>query len=124
MGKLTYTKVGDYYIPDITLCDMPDRPMGKYGRMRLYYLKEHRPVLYGVMLLDGTLPFHLAEIDEAAERRLEILMPQYAKTAGATEELIASDPLCWVGLMNTCKAQAEEIIYAELIYQEAHNVDI
>ena len=116
MNDLTYTKVGDYYIPDITLGDMPDRPIGKYGRMRLRYLKEHRPVLYGVMSVDGTLAAHPVEIDEAAERRLEVLMPGIAKSAGATETLKVSDPMRWVGLMNTCKAQAEEIIYSELIY--------
>ena len=124
MEKLTYTKVGDYYIPDITLGDQPDKPIGKYGRMRQRYLKEHRPMLYGVMLLDGTLPFHLAEIDEAAEHRLDTLMPQLAKATGATEALKASDPMRWVGLINTCKAQAEDVIFAELIYQEAQNVDI
>ena len=97
MNDLTYTKVGDYYIPDITLGDMPDRPIGKYGRMRLHYLKEHRPVLYGIMLLNGMLPFHLAEIDEAAERRLEILTPQLARVAGVTEALKGSDPMRWGG---------------------------
>ena len=118
MNDLIYTRVGDYYIPNLTLGNMPDKPIGKYGRMRRQYLEEHQPISYAIMSLKGTLYNHLAEIDEAAERRLEILMPQFAKSAGATETLKADDPMKWVGLMNVCKVQAEEIIFAELIYQE------
>ena len=91
------------------------KPLGKYGRMRKTYLKEHRPILYNQMLLSEKLYPHLIEIDETAQSRLEQMMPQLAKEAGATEELKASDPMKWVGLMNTCKAQAEEILMAELI---------
>ena len=91
------------------------KPLGKYGRMRKTYLKEHRPILYNQMLLSEKLYPHLLEIDETAQSRLEQMMPQLAKEAGATEELKASDPMKWVGLMNTCKAQAEEILMAELI---------
>lgn len=89
--------------------------LGKYGRMRKTYLKEHRPILYNQMLLSEKLYPHLLEIDETAQSRLEQMMPQLAKEAGATEKLKASDPMKWVGLMNTCKAQAEEILMAELI---------
>ena len=113
---LTYTKVGDYYIPDLTLGDQPDKPIGLYGRMRRDYLNEYRPGLFNAMVLKGTLYPHLAEVDEAAQRRMDVLMPQLAKAAGATEELKARDPMCWVGLMNCCKAQVEEIIRDELIY--------
>lgn len=116
MDDLLYTRVGDYYIPKLTLGDVPDKPIGKYGRMRRQYLEEHQPITYAIMSLNGTLFTHLAEIDEAAERRLEILMPQLAKSAGATETLKASDTMKWVGLMNACKAQAEEVIFAELIF--------
>ena len=83
--------------------------------MRKTYLKEHRPILYNQMLLSEKLYPHLIEIDETAQSRLEQMMPRLAKEAGATEELKASDPMKWVGLMNTCKAQAEEILMAELI---------
>ena len=83
--------------------------------MRKTYLKEHRPILYNQMLLSEKLYPHLLEIDETAQNRLEQMMPQLAKEAGATEELKANDPMKWVGLMNTCKAQAEEILMAELI---------
>ena len=83
--------------------------------MRKAYLKEHRPLIYNQLLLTEKLYPHLLEIDETANSRLEQMMPQLAEAAGATEELKARDPMRWVGLMNTCKAQAEEILMAELI---------
>ena len=114
--ELTYTKVGDYYIPDLTLGDQPDKPIGLYGRMRHTYLQENHPGTFNAMVLNGTLYSHLVEVDEAAQRRLDVLMPQLAKAAGATEDLKARDPMRWVGLMNSCKAQVEEIIYSDLVY--------
>ena len=113
--SLTYTMNGDYQIPDLKLTEQPEKPLGKYGRMRKAYLKEHRPLIYNQLLLTEKLYPHLIEIDETAQSRLEQMMPQLAKDAGATEQLKASDPMRWVGLMNTCKAQAEEILMAELI---------
>ena len=115
-NELTYIQAGDYLIPNLALPEQPDRDLGKYGRMRLRYLKEHRPVLWGTLVMDGTLYSHLLEIEDAANSRLELLMPQLAKAAGATEQLKASNQMEWVGLMNSCKAQAEEIIMTELIY--------
>lgn len=114
-NPMTYIQNGDYLIPDLKLSQQPEKPLGKYGRMRKAYLKEHRPILYNQMLLSEKLYPHLLEIDETAQNRLEQMIPQLAKEAGATEELKASDPMKWVGLMNTCKAQAEEILMAELI---------
>ena len=84
--------------------------------LRKAYLWEHRPILWNQMILSETLFPHLREIDETAHRRLEQVMPELMKSAGLTENLKASDPLRWVGLMNTCKAQAEEIILNELVY--------
>ena len=84
--------------------------------MRLRYLKEHRKGLYTSLLLTEKLYPHLLEIDEAANERMDILMPQLMKAAGVTEELKADDQMKWVGLANNCKAQAEEIILHELIY--------
>ena len=115
-NSLTYTMNGDYQIPDLKLSQQPEKPLGKYGRMRKAYLKEHRPILYNQLLMSEKLYPHLIEIDETAQSRLEQMMPQLAKDAGATEQLKASDPMKWVGLMNTCKAQAEEILMAELIH--------
>ena len=114
-NNLTYTQNGDYLIPDLKLTEQPEKPLGKYGRMRKAYLKDHRPLIYNQLLLTEKLYPHLLEIDETANSRLEQMMPQLAKDAGATEQLKASDPMRWVGLMNTCKAQAEEILMAELI---------
>ena len=115
-NNLTYTRNGDYLIPDLSLSEQPEKLLGKYGRMRKAYLKEHRPLIYNQLLLTDKLYPHLLAIDETAQSRLEQRMPQRAKDAGATEQLKASDPMRWVGLMNTCKAQAEEILMAELIH--------
>ena len=115
-NSLTYTMNGDYQIPDLKLTEQPEKPLGKYGRMRKAYLKDHRPLIYNQLLLTEKLYPHLIEIDETAQSRLEQMMPQLAKDAGATEQLKASDPMRWVGLMNTCKAQAEEILMVELIH--------
>lgn len=113
-NNLTYTKNGDYLIPDLKLEDT--KPLGRYGRMRRDYLKEHRPVLFNAMMVSGKLYPHLNEIEQTMNRRLEQMMPELMETAGVTEELKARDPMTWVGLMNNCKAQAEEILMAELIY--------
>ena len=115
MMELNYTKNGDYLIPDIQLSVQEQKPLGKYGRMRRAFLQENNTLLYNHLILTEKLYPHLLEIDETAQSRLEQMMPQLAKEAGATEELKASDPMKWVGLMNTCKAQAEEILMAELI---------
>ena len=117
MSELNYIQNGEYQIPALILEEQPpQKPLGKYGRMRKAYLKEHRPLIYNQLLLTEKLYPHLLEIDETANSRLEQMIPELAKAAGATESLKASDPMRWVGLMNTCKAQAEEILMAELIH--------
>ena len=113
---LTYRQEGDVLLPNLTLGEQPDRDLGKYGRMRRTYLKEYRPGMFNRLTLKGTLFRHLLEIEDTANSRLELMMPGLAKAAGATEQLKASDPMKWAGLMNTCKAQAEEIILTELVY--------
>ena len=114
-NELTYTKNGEYWIPDLTAAEQP-MELSKYGRMREWFLKEHRTITYNNLLLSGKLTAHLMEIDQAAVNRMEEIVPELAKQAGATEELKATNPMRWVGLMNTCKAQAEEIVMNELIY--------
>ena len=116
MNKLTYARCGDYYIPDLKLSEQPEAPIGKYGRMRQRYLKEHRPSLYSSLILSEKLYLHLLEVDRAARERMDAILPRMMEEAGVTEELKARDPMRWVGLMNTLKAQAEEIIQDELIY--------
>ena len=115
MSKLTYIRCGDYDVPNLKLSEQPETSIGKYGRMRKSYLKEHRPILYNHLLMSEKLYPHLLEIEKTANSRLEQMMPRLAESAGATEELKARDPMRWVGLMNTCKAQAEEILLTELI---------
>lgn len=114
-NPMTYIQNGDYLIPNLKLSEQRLKPLGRYGRMRKTYLKEHRPILYNQLLLSEKLYPHLLEIDGTAQSRLELLMPELAKAAGATESLKAGDPMRWAGLMNNCKAQAEEIILTELI---------
>ena len=116
MNELTYTRSGDYWIPDLSLSQQETQPLGKYGRMRKKYLQEHRPVLWNSLILSEKLYPHLREIDETANRRLDQMMPELMQSAGVTEALKASDPMTWVGLMNSLKAQAEEVILTELIY--------
>ena len=116
MSSLTYRRNGDYQIPNLSLSDQNQHPLGKYGRLRKTYLKEHRPILWNSMILSETLYPHLREIDQTANSRLEQMMPQLMQAAGVTEELKASDPMKWTGLMNSLKAQAEETILRELIY--------
>ena len=116
MTELTYTQVGDYLFPNIRLKETVQKPLTKYGRMRRAYLQEHNPLLYSQLVLTEQLFPHLWEIQETAQNRIEQMISQMAKEAGVTEALKASDPMKWVGLMNSLKAQAEEIIFSELIY--------
>ena len=116
MSELTYTRCGDYYIPDLKLSEQPEAPIGKYGRMRQRYLKEHRPSLYSSLILSEKLYPHLLEIDRAARERMDAMLPRMMEAAGVTEELKACDFIRWVGLMNTLNTQIEEIILSELIY--------
>ena len=102
------------YLPDWELPEQ--KQIGKYGLLRLDYLKKHRRATYQAMLLRGTLNAHLSDTDEAAHERLNVMLPRLAKSAGVTEQLKAENPMKWVRLMNTLKAQAEEGILEELIY--------
>ena len=113
----TYTQVGDYLIPNISLPDAPAYPIGKYGRMREAYLKEHRPGLYTRLILSGKLHEHLAVVESTCNERLSIMIPQMAKAQGVTEAMKARDQLGWVGRMNEIKHSAEESILAEIIFE-------
>ena len=118
MAELTYTRVGDYYIPNLILDEEPEQDVfyGKYGALRRKYIREHRPVLWASLVNSGRLDDHLTTIERLAEIRMDTMLPQMMETAGVTEELKARDQMAWVGLMNCCKAQVEEIIFTELIY--------
>ena len=92
----TYTKVGDYYLPDLTLPDEPEYDIGRFGLMRRHYLKNHRKGLFSVMLMNGKLNKHLFEIDQAANDRLWLITKQMAKSEGVTEQLKAENQLLWI----------------------------
>lgn len=111
---LNYTLVGDYYRPDIEI--EVSQPLGKYGRARMKYLKEHRPGLYSRLFLSGKLYDDLHEADSEAQRLLDEMIPQMAAAAGINEDLKAADPMRWVGIMNTIKAQVEEIICNNVVF--------
>ena len=112
----TYRQVGDYLIPNLSLPEEPDYQIGKYGRMRRSYLKDHRPVLYANFLTSGTLHRHLAEIDQTCNERMEIIVSAMTKQEGATEALKAADQMEWVRRMNSIRNRAEEIILTEHVY--------
>ena len=108
MTAITYSKQGDYLLPNLLPPQQPTVPLGKYASMRSRYLKEHRKVTYMNLMTSGRLNHHLQEIEQ--------MVSEMAKASGVTEELKATDPMKWVGLMNNLKASAEEQILAELIY--------
>ena len=114
--KLTYHRNGDYLLPGIGLTEAEQRPLGKYGRMRLRYLEEHRPGLYTRLLLSGRLIEHLQEIDSTSQDRLEQLARQMQAQEGVTEELKAENQMEWVQRMNAIHHQVEEILLTELIF--------
>lgn len=116
MIELNYMKNGDYLLPDLGLTEEEQKPLGKYGLMRMTYLDEHRPGLYTRMLLNGTLMEHLQEIEKTAQERLDTMMPQLMQQENVTEALKATDQMTWVAKMNSLKHQVEETILSELIY--------
>ena len=112
---INYIRMGDYYIPDLTLPE-ENRPIGKWGRMHRDYLKEHKPIQYNCLLPSGNLWTYLAGLNERAQDRLERMIDQMKVSEGITEALKANDPMAWVGAMNNIRARAEEIIREELIF--------
>ena len=122
--EITYSRCGDYLIPDLVLSQEEQQPIGKYGRMRKRYLKEHRPVIYSNLLLSGKLNQHLAEIDQACMDRIELITQQMKVQEDVTEALKAADQMAWVAHMNSIRSRAEEIVLHELIYtKEAEYAD-
>ena len=112
---IDYVLVGDYYIPDLKLPE-EDRPIGRFGRLHREYLKQEHPARYSSLILTGKLWTYLADLNEQAEERLDLIMEQMKAAEGVTEELKARNQLEWVGRMNNIRNRAEEIINSELIY--------
>lgn len=113
---IEYTKVGDYFMPNLVLEKEEKIILNKYGRMRLKFLKENRKAEYTIMFMNGTLNKHLKEIQETADNRINLIVEQLKKKNNLTEEMKNTDQLYWVSMMNNFKNTAEEIILKELIY--------
>ena len=113
--EITYTKCGDYYLPDLAVPEEEPPTYGRFGRMRLKYLKEHRRGIYTSLLTSGQLMHHLNEIDREANEMLDLLIKQMVQAQGITEQLKADNQIAWVGAMNNIRIAAEEIVYQELI---------
>ena len=114
---LWYELQGDYYIPCLVLNETNTQPIRMWGRRYLRYIKEHRPVWHTTLLLSGKLNCHIAQIDQQATERFDLLMKQLAEKEGISEELKAQDQMAWVGAMNNIRNRAEEIVLRELIYE-------
>ena len=113
---ISYTLVGDYYIPDLKLPETENKPIGIWGRKRLAYLKEHKKILFNQLVLSWKLNNHLAEINEQATEMLDRLAEQMANAEGVTEKLKEDNQMEWFCRMNNIRNRAEEIVNAELIY--------
>ena len=113
--KLEYIRSGDYYIPNLTI-QKEERSIGKWGRMHREFLREHHPIQFSQLILSDTLYTYLADLNEQANQRIEILIAQMQIAESVTEELKATDPMAWVQRMNNIRARAEEIVREELIF--------
>ena len=112
---IDYILVGDYYTPDLKLPE-ENRPIGRYGRLHRDYLKQEHPARFSSLILTGKLWTYLADLNEQAEERLDLIIEQMKAAEGVTEELKARNQLEWVGRINNIRSRAEEIIKSEMIY--------
>ena len=115
MEQIKYIKTGDYYIPDWKLPE-ETRPIGRWGRMHRDYLKEHRPVVFNQLVLSGNFWTYLANINEQAQQRMEVLVKQMMVSEGVTEELKEANQTEWVQRLNHIQNWSEQIIICEIIY--------
>lgn len=116
---IEYNLVNDYYIPNIVM-PKPRRTgnVGKYGRMRARYLKEHKKAEYSIMLIENELISHLLDIDDICRERVDLLVKQVAKKENVNEELKAKNQMEWVARMNNIKNRVEEIVINQIIYEK------
>ena len=114
--EITYSKYRDYYLPDLAVSQKEPATYGRFGRMRLKYLKEHRRAAYINLKTSGQLTHHLNEIDREASEMLRLVIEQMAQAQGITEQLKAEDQITWVGAMNNIRSAAMEIVANDLIY--------
>ena len=113
---ISYTLVGDYYLPDLALPEEPEYFIGRFGLMRRNYLKNHRKGLFTLLLTSGKLNEHLAEIDQTANDRMDLLLKQMAASEGVSEQLKAENQMLWIQKMTSIRSRIEEMIRDELIY--------
>lgn len=111
---IMYKLVGDYYIPALEVTD-EERSIGKYGRMYRDYLKEHNPMMFNDLPLTGRLWSYLADLNEQAQSRLQLIIKQMQEAENVTDELKARDQMAWVRAMNSILNRAEEIVVREMI---------
>ena len=115
--EISYTLVGDYYIPNIALPE-ENRSIGRWGRMHRDYLEQHHPIRFNDLVLSGELWTYLADVNEQVQNRLELIIEQMKASEGVTERMKQRDQMAWVGAMNSIRNRAEEIILREMIYEE------
>ena len=113
---ISYTLQGDYYLPDLTLPDQEDEPIGLWGQRHSRYIKQHRKILYTNLLTSGKLHSYLAEVDKQAEDMFLRLVKEYADRQDVTEQLKKDNPYEWIGRMNNIQACVREVVGTELIY--------
>lgn len=115
MQELNYIRCGDYYIPDVRLPE-ENKPIGRWGRIYRDYIKEHNPIRFNDLCLNGELWTYLADLNEQTQNRFELIIEQMKASEGVTEELKSAAQMAWVGAMNNIRNRAEEIVKNELIY--------
>ena len=113
--EITYSKYRDYYLPDLAVSQKEPATYGRFGRMRLKYLKEHRRAAYINLKTSGQLTHHLNEIDREANEMLRLLIEQMAQTQDISEQLKEEDQMAWVGAMNNIRSAAEEVISRNIV---------
>ncbi len=116
MNEITYTRQGDYLLPDLTMPEQPELTMGKYARMRKKFLKEHHKVRYYNLLTSCTLNEHLNDTEQRATELEKMLTKQMAESEGVTESLKAADMMSWVRKMNNIRSRVQEIVLTEIVY--------
>ena len=113
---ISYTLQGDYYLPDLSLPEQENKPIGLWGQRHLRYIKQHRKILYTNLLTSGKLNGYLADLDNRAEDMFSRLVKQISEREGVTEQLKADNQMNWVARMNNIRSRAAEIVNTDLIY--------
>lgn len=116
-NSIEYVLAGDYYIPDLKLPN-EERTIGKYGRMHRDYLKEHHPMRFNHLVLEGQLWTYLADLNEQAQNRLQLIIRQMQEAESVTDEFKENDQIAWIKAMNSIHNRAEKIVLCEMIYGE------